>query len=142
MASGLPDYKREARLVYGEAQRAAGNVLLTALGTKTLCEKLGKGVIYGGTVYLDHTATQSKAVVELHVDGWQIGDTSFVNLIKYGFVKPRMKSTYLISFDEVNFVYAVGISPGVTFDERVKLRYDERDGGTPTVFYEIFYALI
>jgi hypothetical protein len=142
MASGLPDYYRGIRQRFGAAKRVADSVVLAAFGDETLCDVPGRGVIYGGMVYVSCVSTQATSHIEMYLDGTKIEDLPFGHMLYRGVVKPAAKPIYLIKYDEVLYLYVVGLTPGLTFEESFKLRYNEMDGGAPNVNYDVFYALI
>jgi len=154
MAHGLPDYNRGVdvayqalsqmivRPKYGGAVRTSGGLVVTASVETLLCTVSGKGMIYGGWIRLDHTSTQKDSGVIMAVDGDDIFSMSFDGGIKYGITYPRCSPMILQLFDDVNFIYSVGISYGITFETEVKLSYQEEHVQTPSVGYNLVYALI
>lgn len=142
MASGLPDYQRPIRPKFGGGIASAGELLMSAGEINELVSISGKGMIYGGCVYFDYTSTQKASIVKLEVDGEIILGSSFQTLVKYGVTKPRNFPGCLLVYNDVEFVYAVGFSYGLTFETSLKLYYHEIEGTTPTVSYRIIYALI
>lgn len=142
MATGLPDYLREIRPVYGGGIASAGELVVTANTLNELLEVIGKGMVYGGYLYLDYSSTQKGGVVKLEIDGEIILGEDFQTMVKYGVKIPRSFVASLLAYDDVNFVYAVGLSYGMTFEQSLKLYYHEMDGATPTLNYRVVYALI
>lgn len=127
---------------YGGALLAWGSKTVTASVQNTLVGINGKGMIYGGAVWLDYTLTQGSSQVWLGIDGYTVSNLSFTRLIQYGINKPRSWPVSLLHLDSVNFVYSVGISYGLTFETQLVLAYYEQNGFTPTVHYRLIYALI
>lgn len=154
MVSGLPDYYRGVdvayqalaqmivRPKYGGALLAWGSRTVTASVQNTLVGIGGKGMIYGGAVWLDYTLTQGSSQVWLGIDTFTVSNLSFTRLIQYGIDKPRSWPVSLLKLDSVNHVYSVGISYGITFETQVVLAYYEQNGFTPTVHYRLVYALL
>jgi len=154
MAHGLPDYYRGvdiayqalAQLIvrpkYGGAQNAQANVTVTPNAETTLVSVSGKGVLYGGCVFLDHTSTQLASTVRLYVDGAQLSFLSFYTLNKHNIHEPRSTSVYLLKYDNTEFIYTVGISPDITFESSFAVKYQENEGATPVVYCDLNYALI
>ncbi len=154
MASGLPDYYRGVdvayqalsqmivRPKYGGALLAWGSKTCDANVQNTLVGINGRGMIYGGAVWLDYTLPQANSQVWLGIDGYTVTNLSFERLLLYGINQSRSWPVSLLHADQVNQVYAVGISYGLTFESQLVLAYYEQNGTTPTVHYRLIYALI
>lgn len=154
MSSGLPDYYRGVDIAYqalaqmivrpkyGGAESAWGSQIVGANATNALVTISGKGMLYGGVAYISYALTQAKGLFELKIDGSFVTDKSLVTMNAFGIVKPQSYPVYLLKFDDTNFVYSVAVSYGVTFESEVILSYVEDDGGTPTIYYDLTYALI
>lgn len=154
MAHGLPDFYRGmdvayqmlsemiVRPKYGGALLAWGSRECAAGVQTTLLGVAGKGMIYGGAIWLDYTSTQSNSQPWLGIDGYTLTNLSFERLMEYGINEPRAWPLALHKKDSVKWVYSVGVSYGITFEESVVLAYYEQHGTTPTVHYRLVYALI
>lgn len=142
MASGLPDYSRVTRPIYGHAR---GRTLSKPCGMNTYTELMrtpGKGMIYGGAVWLDHTSSQRDGVVWVLIDDSVITWISFLRLNDYAMGNKGFYVLSLNRYDDDNHVYSVGIRYGLTFEKSIALAYDENNGGEPTVHYSLIYALM
>jgi len=154
MTHGLPDYYRGvdiayqalARLMvrptYGAAECQFGSKTVTPGGNTKLCRIEGKGVIYGGYFFLDHTSDQKNSQPLLEVDDFTISCCSFYNLYCYSLCKPWVAVMYLLRYDDVNHIHSVGVSPNITFESFFEMRYYEAHTSNPKVYYYVFYALI
>lgn len=142
MAIGLPDYSRGIRPGYGAPMSSDGSKVVAALGYTPLLEVTGKGMLYGGLVFLNHDSTQASGEVLLVVDGRYMITQSFYNLNLLGVNAPGYFPIILIKYDETNFIYAVGLGYGVTFDESLAVVYNELNTTTPTVFALLMYAVV
>lgn len=154
MASGLPDhyrgvdvaYQALAQMIvrpkYGGALLESGSEAVGANTSVLLALGLGKGMIYGGNVWLDAAASQANSEVQLTIDGVIITTLSFLRLNEYRIVNPRTSVVTLNRYDPVSHIYSVGISYGVTFETYVMLVYKETHGNTPTAHYRLVYSLI
>jgi len=142
MTSGLPDFYRGVRPTYGGAIIKSGSKEVTANAQTNLVNIAGKGMTYGGAVWLDHTLTQANSRVLLGCEGIAITDLSFVRLNEYRITIPESMVVFLNRYDSINFIYCVGIRYGVTFESSLILNYLEEHGTTPTVHYRLVYALI
>lgn len=142
MASGMADYYRGIRPSFGGAVLAADQVYVWDGVLTSLVQINGRGMVYGGTVWLDYTSTQANSEVWLGIDGQHIEGLSFVKLNAYNVVKPGSSVISLNKFDGTNFIYSVGIAYGITFETRLDLRYYEKHNTRPTVHYRLVYTLI
>jgi len=154
MARGLPDYYRgmdaafEAspqmivRPKYGGAIQQSGNQWCTANAVTLLTSISGRGMIYGGTVWLDHTASQQNAEIMMKLDGGFIFSLSFLRMLQYGILVPGASIITLNIYDSVNFVYSAGLSYGITFEKSLDLGYNETQGEDLTVHFNLVYALL
>lgn len=142
MASGMPDYYRGVRPRYGASKTVIGGGAVGANVKTDLVEVTGKGMIYGGNVYLSYTSTQKDGIPILKVDGTEISTINFFTMNFFGLCKGYSYPFSLLVFDDTNFVYSAGVAFGFTFEEGVEVVYDERNGGTPTVVCRLVYALI
>lgn len=154
MTRGLPDYYRGVDIAYqalaqmivrpkyGGGLATWGSAVVTANAETTLITVSGKGMIYGGVVFLDHTSSQKTGIARLKADGNLLADMSFEGMNKHNIINPWSYPFYLLKFDEANFVYTVATSFGLTFETNFELAYFEQEGETPTVRFDICYALI
>lgn len=142
MSSGHPDYMNVVRPRFGGAIMKWDIVLATASDFTLLRRVEGKGMIYGGAVWLDYTLTQANSEVWLKTDGFVLNDLSFVRLYNYQIINPRSAPVSLNMYDGTNYIYSVGLSYGITFQRSLELGYYERHGKTPTIHYRLVYALL
>jgi len=154
MASGLPDYYRgvdvayqalaqmTVRPMYGKAVLASGSKVVAANGGTYLVAVFGKGMLYGGTVWLDYTLPQGNSEMQLWTEEVYILSLSFVRMLQYRITNPVSSVIYLNKYDTVNHIYSAGIGGGITFESYLALAYLEEHGFTPTVHYRLLYALL
>ncbi len=142
MAHGMPDYNKDVRPKYGGALQKKGSLAVDASVPTRLTNIEGKGVLYGGVVWLDPATTQANSAVLMKLDGTLLSSLSFVRMADYGVNNPRNSVFTLNKYDSVNKVYSVGLSYGITFESYLDLYYYETYGNTPTVFWDLVYALI
>lgn len=142
MVAGTPDYFRTVRQTYGAAKFEGATKTVTANIETKIIEVTGKGIIYGGGLWLGHTASQKNSVAAILVDGVTIGTSSFDDLNKYNQVGKHDMPTVLRMFDEVNYVYCVSLANGITFELLFQVVYDENHGDTPDVTSSVFYSLM
>lgn len=154
MASGLPDYfsgvdiayqalaQVTNRPKYGGAFLTGSVMTVTPSDDTDLIVVSGKGMIYGGLVWLDYTYSQANDEVIIQIDQYNLNDLSFLRLNNYNIQRDRTFPVTLNTYDPTNYIYSVGISFGITFETEVKVIYKETYGRDPTVFYRLVYALI
>lgn len=154
MASGRPDYFKGVDLTYqslaqiinrpkyGGALTTIGGVVVTANERTALTTVAGKGMLYGGVLFLGHTGSQKTAYPLLEVDGELIAHMKFETLMELGIDKPLSYPLFLLVYDDVGFEYCVAVMQNVTFETGFNLIYDEREGETPTVYFHVCYALV
>lgn len=154
MSSGLQDFWRSINVAkqslaeltnrpkFGGGILSSGQKTVTDGVLNSLVQINGKGMVYGGSIWLDYTSTQSNSEVYLGIDGVNIQGLSFVRLKDYGVIHPGSAVITLNTFDSDKYVYSAGISYGLTFETRLDLKYYERHDTTPTVHYRIIYTLI
>lgn len=154
MASGLPDHYRgvdvayqalsemTVRPKYGQVFLKSGSEEANPNSDQILTLITGKGMIYGGVVWLDYTSTQANSYIKLLLDAEQMNDLSFLRLNEYRITNPRSSVVTINKYDSVNYVYSVGISYGLTFDSYLMLVYSNDYANTPTIHYRIVYTLL
>lgn len=154
MASGRPDYFRGVDITYqtlaqitnrpkyGGALSAGGAEVMPANEELSLALITGKGMIYGGYIWVDYSASQAEGLVSLYVEGTLILAIDLLDLKKFCIDRAWAGPFYIMNYDDVDFIYSLGVSYGLTFESSFEFRYTERDGGTPIVYFDIVYALI
>lgn len=154
MASGLPDYYRGVDVAYqaltqvivrprfGGGRNLSGQKEVTGKAQTLLCDVSGKGMIYGGTVWLDAALTQANSIVVLVTDMQSLSYMSFLRLNEYGVTDPGKAVVTINKYDGDNYIYSVGLSYGITFEGGFTVLYNEEYDRRPTVHYDITYALI
>lgn len=154
MTAGLPDFYRGVDIAYqalsemivrpkyGGAVQSSGNTACPGNYITTLASIIGKGVLYGGTVWLDHTLTQANSELLLVIDSTFLYSPSFFRMSDYGVSNPRSSILSMNVFDSVNHIYSIGLSYGITFESHLAVAYWEKHGTEPTVHYNFVYGLI
>lgn len=102
----------------------------------------GKGVLYGGWVFMDSLISHKKDGPSIHTDGNQISALNMEQKNDYNFNQPHQASWYLTRYDDVNFIYAFAFTPGITFETEWKLSYYNDTGSNVNIGYHIIYALV
>lgn len=142
MTSGIPDYYRTVRQAYGAAKTGLFSDAVAADDDTELISIDGKGVLYGGSLYLAYTSTQRDAIPKLSIDGFEISTLNFFTLNYFNLTGLYSYPVRLVQYDEVNYKYGVALAFGFTFDSSIKLVYEENNSTTPTVVARLIYAEI
>ena len=141
MASGLPDFGLGVRPQFGAAESASGTTTVTASDWTTLATILGKGMLYGGFLGFNYTSTQRASLVRLVIDGNLLLNKSFQVMNALSLTEPRTHPLSLLKFDDTEFIYCVGFSYGLTFEQSLVLQYFEEYGTTPAVTFNIVHGI-
>lgn len=139
---GLPDWTRGQRNIFGSARWAGLTQTITANDETVLNTVVGRGVIYGGSLRVDTTASQLQDIVKLKVDSLTVANAMFTTLNKFNMITPESGLVHQTLYDNVNFEYAVAFSFGITFEESFSVIYVENAGNIHTPSGEIIHALI
>jgi len=142
MGSGTPDYISQTRDVYGSGVHECGSEVVTASGVTLIKEIIGKGMIYGGIVYLAHTASQKDSNPAIYIDGTIILSSTFELMNRFCVYDPRTYPLVINLYDDRKFEYAMSLAYGIKFEKSFKIVYEESHAETPTVYYGINYALL
>lgn len=154
MSSGRPDYFRGVDITYqtlgqitnrpkygGAVVYNGGDICYADVETP-LIAVAGKGMVYGLVMYLDYTSTQKNSYISVEIDDSLDLVQSFRNLNKFGNLMFGGYPLAIYKFDDVKFIYSVGLVRGITFEESFIIRYGEQHSTTPTVYCYLSYALI
>lgn len=141
MASGMPDYQRIIRPMFGGAEQKAGSKPAVGSAEIDLVTLAGKGMIYGGIVWVDDGLAQEESVIHAVFDDLPALSLSFKRMHDYGITDPGKSIISLNKYDAVGFIYSAGVSYGLTFEKSFRLLYSEGHGFAPTVYYNLVYTL-
>jgi len=154
MASGLPDYNSAINLAlqtlseitnrpkYGAAQRVVGSVAATASTQISLAQVSGKGQIYGGFISSLGTATQVLDYVDIEIDGVVFAGWTLNAIFYWNLMTQSAYPFHILRYDDKDFTYSVGVQPFLTFETSFEIFYEETYGRTPTIAYQISYAVV
>lgn len=126
---------------YGGAIRATGTIVTPATEYKTLVSITGLGIIYGGFIWVDADTDHETDDVDLLIDDVTVCHLTFREAAKFNLDHPNAAPLWIAARDPFLFRYSMGISPGMTFDESVKVNYKNNsvvDSVTPRC--DLFYA--
>lgn len=142
MASGMADFERMIRPKYGKPQH------MPFIGTvykgqyNDLFTITGKGVIYGGFIYVYGESSQKDSIVHPYIDEDQYSNITFEEFLALNLCTVYSAPLYLTEFDDVNSKYTLCFSPGITFEKKIQLKYLEDTGDDAVCAIHLFYALI
>lgn len=140
MSSGLPDFFKVTRISKGKTSKSTGSKVVASLGYTTLIEVEGAGVIFGGGVFLNHTATQANSEVIVKVDGTNMISHSFMFMDLFGLDIVGIFPMVIRKYDDAAFIYGVGICGGIVFEKSFDVIYNELHGETPLVIADLMYV--
>lgn len=142
MAAGMPDYQSIVRPKYGGAWSRGGSKYVDANKITDLVYVEGRGILYGGSLWLDFTSTQVDSIPRFTVDKSLLNNLSFHRLDEYCIDRPGTMPLTLNRFDIVNHVYSVSLGYGITFEYGISLSYEEVYNEQVQVHYRLVYALL
>lgn len=142
MASGLSDYYKGIRPSYGGGKQTTIETEVDAGESTILSTITGKGMLYGGVMLFEYTSTQKNSIPVLAVDGKKLCAIKYATLNKYKIYGGRTYPVVLTIYDDVNFIYGVAFSYGITFETELGISYIELHDTTPTVYCNIIYTLL
>jgi len=131
-----------SRPIYGSAQRSLYHDNINADTTTILTSITGKGMIYGGRIRVDGNASQRLDEITLKVDDEILESLTWDLLYVRGHILPGGMVFYITVYNEVDYLYSLGIGYGFTFESGVSLEYTEKHGNTPHVSACLLYALV
>lgn len=142
MSGDFPDGWDIVRPVHGAIRHYSGSTIMIPDTPYRLINIEGKGIIYGGTMYADDTASSANSGFYAVVDGQTLFTQSFASMLMLGVHTPLTHPMYLICFDETNYLYVVGLFPNITFEESFQIWFDEQHTRSPVATRDIMYSLI
>ena len=142
MAEDYPDYSPSYLLRHGAVKQKVFKDNVIASSTTQLLSITGKGVTYGGYLYTTSTSPQSNDMPVINIDEVYIEPRPYNFYELFNICIPTANFFYLLKFDNNNYCYVVGISPGVTFEKSILIRYKEVSGFTPYVVCRLNYTLL
>lgn len=142
MAAGMQDYQKIIRPRYGAAKVLAETKPAVALDEVSIGDVSGRGMIYGGAIKVSPLTTQRNSEPILEVDGTRLASANFFTLNYFNYTKEHISALYLMCYDDTNFIYILGVAPGLTFEKGFEVLYNEAHNKTPAVICEVYYALI
>jgi len=140
MASGQKDYTHQFVTEPLVTRHKYGSNTVDPYMLNEIFNIGGPGRILGGFLWLDSSVTQKASEIKILVDGEFISELSMENLNKWNLTKDKQYPNYMITYDEVNFLYTVGISSNIEFYELFTLNYRENEGNSPIVRAHIYYT--
>jgi len=154
MAHGTPDYYSGVDITYqalseiivrpkyGAAAAKSVSVLVSP-GSKDLFTAItGRGMIYGGLVFVEAAESHQGDSANLVIDGVPLGQLSLLYLDRYQAFDPVYWPVVITRYDDVNFIYSVAFAYGYTFDNSFTVRYINNTLVNVTVGCIIHYALL
>lgn len=127
---------------YGAANKLEAIVTVVA-GTSTLLGTItGKGILYGGHLWVQPSNAAPFDSLMLKIDGTTLLGSKFGHMHELSINKEHAAGVYELHYNHTLRHYCVGIMPGITFESEVEFYYSEGGGFTPTPRLNVIYALI
>jgi len=101
----------------------------------------GKGVLYGGLVWIDNDIGEYLGEMTLVLDGVDMGTYTLESLAARAVFSPGLAAFYLNQYDLVSGNFTVGFSQWMTFETGIEIWYTP-DTGLAVVQHRIHYAVI
>lgn len=154
MASGAKDWENQVNIIaqglyrvttrpsYGAADTIFHSDDVPGAATTLLFSVIGTGIVYGGFVNVAAAQSQKVNSIMLTIDGnnFRSGSFQFLNNSK---LTPEYSTPLpLIKYDDVNFIYTLGVSQGFTFESSLELYYVNNTANIIFVDARINYALV
>jgi len=107
------------------------------VGTYPLLTIIGKGIILGGNFNFTKNSAQLKFTFD---DETPITSSSIDSLYQQELFSPNIDLLYVVRYDDVNYNYRVGLSPGYNFE--TKLKIEAVFSASTFLSYLFYYVLI
>jgi len=131
-----------SRISYGGARRADLGTTVAPVTTHEYNTIIGQGITYGGFIWLNEPVSHVTDVVTLVFDGKAGMVLSFIDAWRSNQTKPTGAALWSPVNDDIFFRYCMMIAPGITFDEKLEIKYRNNhatDGAG--VLGSFYYAL-
>jgi len=156
MAHGAPDWWSRAHIdiiaqalayleqrpMYGEAKMVEGDVLISANSSGTLVQITGKGKLYSGYIRIVTDHSVKKDAIRWYIDGNLIYETTWWDFIRFGASRPYESLMWANCYDEVNNYFTAGLMSDITFEESLKLTYENNSDYNVIVYCNLTYTLM
>ena len=142
MAEDYPDYSPEYLVRHGKFKRAAWSGNAIPSGIKTLLTITGKGIIYGGFFYIGNTASCKTDKPYIVLDNTETSKITLEDRDKFNLSQLYSEVMYLLKYDDTNFCYVLGFCNGITFENKIEIKYQETSGRIAILDAAVYYALL
>ena len=151
-AFGSPDYFDEALGNYYLAKSivqilteygpTAERTSRTAIANdyKELLELTNPAIFKGGVLIASAGAIAQNDKVRIHLDGTEIFEKSFLELLNNGQIYDQGESVFLTCLNNIDFIYVISIKAGLDFSTQFKVEYKETYGNAPNIETVIMFA--
>ena len=130
------------RMKYGAAQRKIISTTAIKNDTTNVLTITDKGTVYWGYLYVDGTVTHNVDSLIITVDGAEVGKVTFINLYSFAVLSPYNYTYYCTVYNDIDFIYGLGIGPHITFEGELKLDYENATAEDVVVSGHLVYATI
>lgn len=102
----------------------------------------GKGVIYGGYLYITTDTPEADFIIYPTIDGEGFNHVSIEDFWDHQIVTPYNWIMYLTQYDLINDYFSFAFSPGTTFETSFKVTFGTAQVGTHSYVCVVYYALV
>jgi len=110
-------------------------------GSDYLINIYSPGITLGGYIEIRGTLSRKNDTFVIYSDGHVSTIWSAFKLNEYGIITPDVTFLYQIKYDDTNFLYIIGIKPGLVFDSGFKILFNELTGVAITIKCVVVYGL-
>lgn len=153
MASGFKDYQTQvnisgqalrpvlARAYLGRPLEVTSQNVFQPGETKNVMLLEDAGITLGGLIELRGSVSRKIDTFSISIDNRSSKQWSASTLLEFQNFKIGLSYLHLLKYDDVNFVYLIGIMPGLVFDTSFRIAFNEVTGSTVTVKALLDYGL-
>lgn len=143
MPRGYPDYFGQQMFPkYGALKSISDYHSSSGSGEKTLVNINGKGIVFGGRIWVLSSDARNYDIIRMYIDGESSFSMAMSHMNLYDVDYNSQLPVFLIYYDELNPRYEIGIRSGITFDSNFKLTYYQSNPTAFSIFYDFYYTLI
>lgn len=142
MPRGAPDWFSVVRPTYLEARVVSGAETIDPDEGYDALDVDGRGAILCGQIWWTSAASRKDGQISMKADGENLFNQRCVYLRDHDQFSPVHGPLFLLSYDDDNFYYCVGLTPGITFERNLKVMVINPYGGVEIRFnWRIIYML-
>jgi hypothetical protein len=154
MASGFEDWQVPVNISgqdldeiinrpkYGAAQLSDYSGSISNNTIVTIISISAKGMIYGGFVHADSSSEANQGLIDVVIDGQEVFHLDFEDVLLVRSVENQAHICYLSKYDNVNFIYTLNFSYGITFESSFVVKFTRHAGVDTELFSDVIFATV